>query len=220
MPVLGGGSSGVQGLTSAVFPLAMPPLPGFATISVKMHDVIGVTRSPFNSTTQSFEWPGDYLMATVSLPPCSKQLARAWCAFLALLRGRSGSFLLGDSSLPLPQGSVLGAPLVNGASQTGKTLVTDGWTASKTGVLRSGDWISIGSGLTQRLYMNLLDVNSDSGGNATLNLYPRLRESPANNAVITVNGAQGCFRLASNDRQFDVDNALIYGIKFDAEEAI
>lgn len=223
MPVFGGGASGTPqaGLTSVTYPLALPLLPGFASIAIKMHDVVGVSRSPFTSTTQSFEWPGDYLAAAVNLPPMAKQNARAWCAFLAACRGRSGSFLLGDSSGKYPQGNPQGsAPRVNGANQTGKSLVTDGWPASGTYLLRSGDWIQIGSGASARLYMNLTDVSADAGGNATLYLYPRLRESPPDNAAVAYNVPQGLFRLTSNDREFDVDNALTYGIKFEAEEAI
>jgi hypothetical protein len=215
------GSSAGIGLTSAVFPLALPALPSFASIKVKMHDVVGVSESPYTLSRQSFEWPGKKLFAAMSLPPGTLQdTGRAWVAFLALMRGRAGVCLLGDTSLPVPRGSAAGVPLVNGANQAGMTLATKGWTASAPLVLRSGDWIQVGTGLTQRLYLNCLDVNADASGDATLTIYPPLRESPADGASIITQYPKGCFALTSNDREFDVDDALSYGITLSLEEAI
>ena len=34
------------------------------------------------------------------------------------------------------------------AHQTGAALITDGWTASQTGILKAGDWLQLGSGST------------------------------------------------------------------------
>ena len=95
-----------------------------------------------------------------------------------------GHVSLTDTSRPNPRGSVAGAPVVNGASQTGLTLAVRGFTAHAPLVLRSGDWIQVqaldgGGNLRTRLYKNLLDVNADESGDATLNIFPRLRESPA-----------------------------------------
>ncbi|ABF42160.1 hypothetical protein Acid345_3159 [Candidatus Koribacter versatilis Ellin345] len=220
MPVFGPTGVVIQGLTSVAYPLAMPALPGRASISIKMHDVVGVTRSPFTSSTQSFEWPGEFLQFSCSLIPCYKETARAWIAFLAALRGRSGSFLCGDSSMKFPQGDLAGAsPEVNGSNAAGsKVLAIKNLTAGTAKTLRSGDWLQVGSGLTQRLYLNLMDVDADGSGEATLNIYPRLREALTDGTAIVTNVPQGVFRLSSNDRQVDVDNALIHGIKFDAEE--
>jgi len=106
-----------------------------------------------------------------------------------------------------------GTPLVNAASQTGSSIVTDGWTATQTGILKEGDLITfasvyavnpippnlvIGTGTGNlQVFRVTADVNSDGGGNATIPIFPAITvtgirktasNSPANNAVITVLG--------------------------------
>lgn len=109
-----------------------------------------------------------------------------------------------------------GTPLVKGASQnvtyatskdTGtQTLVTDGWTASKTGLLKKGDVFTIAGVFavnpiskqsTGRLqtFVVKADADSDGSGNSTLTIAPAIITSgayqtvsaaPADNAAITV----------------------------------
>ncbi len=77
------------------------------------------------------------------------------------------------------QGTEGGGGLVNGASQTGFNLISDGWTAS-THIFKPGDYIAV----EDRFYMITQNAVSDSGGNCTLQITPRLRVSPTNNAII------------------------------------
>ncbi|MEK9722042.1 MAG: P22 phage major capsid protein family protein [Rhodospirillaceae bacterium] len=106
-------------------------------------------------------------------------------------------------------GAYTGTPLVNGASQTGSSLVTDGWGTSITGVLKQGDIITLASvngvnpvsksnNSVLQQFVVTADVNSDGSGNATIPIYPAITTSgasqtvtgsPADNAAITVLGA-------------------------------
>jgi hypothetical protein len=106
----------------------------------------------------------------------------------------------------LTVGNYAGAGVVNGAGQTGSSLVTNGWTASRTGLFNVGDIITISgvnainpkSRVSTGALQNFLitaAVNSDSGGNATLSIYPAITTSgayqtvsvsPANLATIAV----------------------------------
>lgn len=83
-----------------------------------------------------------------------------------------------------------GTPLVNGASQTGSSLVTDGWPASTT-VLKAGDVIRV-AGVNQVLSLTA-DAVSNGSGQATLAINPPLYSSasPGDNAVITTNATPG-----------------------------
>ncbi len=87
-----------------------------------------------------------------------------------------------------PNGAGGGTPLVNGASQTGSALVTDGWSVSITNVVRAGDVIRI-AGLSP-LYRITADANSNGSGQATLGISPPIPagSSPADNAAITRTG--------------------------------
>jgi hypothetical protein len=111
-------------------------------------------------------------------------------------------------------------PAVLGAGQTGKTLTVDGIGGNFVGVWLAGDYLQIGTGTTQRLHKILTDVNGDSSGHATIDIFPRLRESPADRTQVIWLNCTGNFRLQDNLRSWDIDEALIYGISFSAVEAI
>ena len=102
-----------------------------------------------------------------------------------------------------------GTPLVNGAAQTGASLITDGWTASVTGLLKKGDVFTIAdvnavnpqnrqSTGALRQFVVVADVDSSGAGAATITISPSIVASgafktvdaaPADNAAITVLGA-------------------------------
>lgn len=110
-------------------------------------------------------------------------------------------------------GAYAGTGVVNGANQTGSSIVTNGWTASVTGLLNAGDVITFGgvnnvnpknrqSTGSLANFVVTANVNSDSGGNATIPISPALTPpsgatsvayqtvsaSPANLAAVTVTG--------------------------------
>lgn len=106
-------------------------------------------------------------------------------------------------------GALGGTPAVNGAGQTGSTLVTDGWTASAASRLKKGDVFTIanvfavnpqsGQSTGQlRQFVVTADVSSDGSGNASIPIYPAIDATtafktvnavPADNALLTVLGA-------------------------------
>jgi hypothetical protein len=151
-----------------------------------------------------------------------RQDAENWVAFLLSLKGQVGTFLLGDPNCFDAQGSARttpGTPLVNGASQTGDTLIIDGLPTSVTGYLLPGDYIQLGSGSTAQLYKVLTQVDT-SGGGATLDLWPNLRSSPGDNTAVVVANTKGRFRLKDNITQWNINEISSYGITFDCVEAI
>jgi hypothetical protein len=110
-------------------------------------------------------------------------------------------------------GAYAGTGVVNGAGQTGSNLITNGWTASITGLLNIGDVITVAgvnainpknrqSTGSLRNFVVTAAVNSDTGGNATIPIYPAITPSPiatpvaygtvtaspASGAAITVKG--------------------------------
>jgi hypothetical protein len=104
-------------------------------------------------------------------------------------------------------------------SAGGEELYSDGWTAA-TVILKAGDYISVGSGTTTRLYKIMQDVTSDAQGCAELHLWPTLREVPADNAAIAVADCTGAFRLFGGPSTWNVDDAQFYGLQFSAIEAV
>lgn len=109
-----------------------------------------------------------------------------------------------------PQG---GTPVVNGAGQTGSSIITNGWTAAAAKRLSKNDVITFAgvfavnpqtrqSTGTLRQWVVTADVLSDGAGNATIPIvgpsgnglitagpFQNATASPANSAAITVQGA-------------------------------
>jgi hypothetical protein len=92
-------------------------------------------------------------------------------------------------------GGGTGAPLVNGAGQSGASLVTDGWTGANP-VLRAGDLLTV-AGVPYTLRVTA-DV-SHSAGAATLAIDPPIAaaDAPSDNAALTVTGVTLLAYLAS-----------------------
>jgi hypothetical protein len=106
-------------------------------------------------------------------------------------------------------GPLGGTPLVNGAAQTGSSLVTDGWAALAAARLKQGDVFTIANvfgvnpqnrqstGALQQFVVTA-DVSSDGSGNATIPIFPAITLTgafqtvnalPADNAALTIVGA-------------------------------
>jgi len=184
--------------------------------------IVGSSESVFTGSQQLYQFQGEWWEAEVTLPPLTRTYAADWLASLVSLRGMFGTMYLGDWDGRTARGtasSSAGTPLVNGASQTGNSLVIDGATASQTGYLKAGDYIQIGSGSDQRLHMVVADANTDGSGNATLSIEPALRSSPTDNTTITLANAKGVFRLSANETGWDANAISRYGITFAVREA-
>lgn len=201
------------------FPVTFPDL-GIRSMTIRAKSTVGVSASPFTGQQQVFQHQGQWWEAEVSMPPMAREDAEVLISFLLKMNGRYGTFLLGDPLASEPMGVASGTPVVNGADQTGNELVTDGWSTSVTNILKAGDWIQLGSGSASRLHKVIESVNSDSGGNATLTIWPNLRSSPSDNATITVISPKGQWRLSSNEMPYSVDEASIFGITFACVEAL
>lgn len=129
-------------------------------------------------------------------------------------------------------GALGGTPLVKGASQTGASIATDGWSNS-TKVLLAGDIITLAGCYsvnpvsrisTGRLMQFVVteDVTSDGSGNATIKVSPSIvtsgatqnaTASPTNDGAVTLLGAAGAIApvsLAFNEGAFCLVGADLY----------
>lgn len=196
-----------------------PNAPCIASVTMTLVRTVGITASPFTKEEQAFKWPGEIWMADFKLPSLTSRAAAApWLAFGARLEGKWGRFLMGDPAARLPRGQPTGTPVVDGASNTGNTLETRGWSANAQGVLLEGDYIQIGTGVSSRLKMVTQDVNADSSGEATISIAPDLGSSPADGTAIITTNARGIFRLTENSFSWSVDPGPVYRISFSAVE--
>jgi hypothetical protein len=199
---------------------AMPAHPGAAAIEIAMNDAVAVVTSPFTRQEQAQSWPGgDFWDATITLPPMTPLVAAGWRGFLAELRGRANVLQLSDPSAMKPGPAPVGAPVANSTGTNNlpmtTSLVTRGWPASTPRLMLRGQEFQIG----YRLHMVCGDVASDSGGNATLSVYPSLRETPADGAALNLVRPAGLFRLAANRRSVQWSPGRMVSLSFKCVEA-
>lgn len=190
------------------YPLALPTHTGIRSIEFRSVNAVAYERSPFTFVGQAQASAGQMWMADVTLPPMKRADAEKWVAWLISLRGQFGTFYLGDPLADDAAGTATSATITGIA---GNNYVT----TTMTGTLLAGDWFSLGSGSSKRLYK----VTADRSGSGTMYIYPSLRAN-ASSAAADLTYPQGLFRLASNETSWSVSEASIYGISFSAMEAV
>lgn len=183
-------------------------------------DVVAVSKSPFTSAMSVFAHPGEYWQASVKTPPMRPDNAEPWISTFMSLRGQYGTILLGDSARKTPRGAVSGSPVVNGGSQTGFELSVRSLPLSTAGVLLAGDYIQIGTGADSRLHKVMKDATSNGSGIATLDIWPRIRTSPADGAAIIYSNPVGVFRRDSNEMPWTWDIPVVTSITMGFVEAL
>lgn len=195
-------------MTAPTFPTGI-----VSTAERKLAVASATTQSPFTGTQKVQDWGGEWWEYSINLVVRTDADGRALSAFMAALRGPVNPFLFDDPSIR--QTGSYGTPLVNGAGQTGNTLVTDGWGADG---LKAGDFFSLGSDVDTRIYQLTADV-TPSAGAATLQFVPALRSSPADNDALEVVSPKVLLRLTSPVPS-QISAGSLYRISFAAREAI
>ena len=201
------------------YPLTFPTNVGVQTQRFALVRTVAVSSSPFTGQDQVVQHEGEFWTTQIKFPPMLKVNAAPIIAFLLQLRGRRGTFALGDQDRKTIQGVATGTIRVNGASQTGNQIALDGFANSTNNVFKAGDYIQIGS----YLYMVTEDVNSNGSGEANVKIEPALRsgiETINNDDAVIYSSTTTLMRLDNNEFQWDTDQVSNYGISFACSEAL
>jgi hypothetical protein len=89
-------------------------------------------------------------------------------------------------------------PLVDGGSQTGTSLQTDGWLPGDG--LNKGDYIAFENGTFRELHILTADSFADSNGDMTISVAPKIRRSPSDNAAVILEKPTGEFIALDNNQ--------------------
>ena len=190
------------------YPLATPTTIGIESIELRAVNAVAVSQSPFTFKQQVISHGGQKWEASVNIPSVHRDKAAEWKAMLVGLKGQTGTFLLGDPDYATPQGTVSSCVASGSAGDDAVSVVM-------TGTLKAGDYIQLGSGSSAKLHQVLLDQDGDG----SLEIWPSLRTNYSNQSVV-FNAPKGVFRLATNMTSWSINNASIYGISFEAVEAV
>ena len=193
---------------------AIPTTVGFSSVEFGLQNNNQVFESPLSNSIQVSELTGARWYATFNLPPMKKDNALEYIGFLQRLQGRVHSFYGYDANHRSPSGTIAGSTLlVNGASQTGTSLVLDGG-ANSTLVLKAGDFFSVNN----ELKMVTANATTDGSGDVTVNFVPSLRSSPSENASITTTNPVCTMKLTGDSSTYSINTSSIYGISFSGVE--
>ena len=190
------------------YPLATPTTIGIESIELRAVNAVAVSQSPFTFKQQIVSHSGQKWEASVNIPSVHRDKAAQWKAMLVGLKGQTGTFLLGDPDYVTPQGTVSSCVLTGNVGDETANVVM-------TGTLKAGDYIQLGSGSSSKLHQVLLDQDGDG----TIEIWPSLRSDYTSSTVV-FNSPKGVFRLATNMTSWSINNASIYGISFEAVEAV
>ncbi|MDB4215785.1 hypothetical protein N9796_00380 [bacterium] len=190
------------------YPLSTPTTIGIESIELRAVNAVAVSQSPFTYKQQVISHGGQKWEASVNIPSVHRDKAAQWKAMLVGLKGQVGTFLLGDPDYATPQGTVSSCTLTGSVGDDTVNVVM-------TGTLKAGDYIQLGSGSSAKLHQVLLDQDGDGD----LEIWPSLR-SDYTDATVTFDNPKGVFRLSNNVTSWSINNASIYGISFEAVEAL
>ena len=203
------------------YPLSLPTTPDFTKAKWGLNRRVGVSESPFTGAQQTYEYSYALWSATLSLPPMKRTQAAEWEAFLLKLRGRRGTFLLGNPDAKTPRGSVTGSiTLYTAASVGDDSLVIQSNQNSTVGIFKAGDYLQLGGSGTAKLYAVVDDASSNASGVVTVNIEPALKVAASSGAAVTYTNPKGVFRMQTSELGWDTDEVSTYGISFACLEAL
>ena len=113
-------------------------------------------------------------------------------------------------------GTAVGSGVVNGAIQTGSSIVTDGWGVNQPILLEIGDYFEINGELKQVT----LRAASDGAGNSTIQFQPPIRKSPADGSAVITTNPKVTMRLTSPFTAHSLSAPVIYAVSIEAEEVL
>ena len=158
--------------------IQLPPLPReteYAPRPVRegepLRAATGGARLPINRT-------GDHWAMEIALPDLDAEGGREIVADLLMGGGQTVRVYLPQSEIDT---GAPGSPRVKGASQFGTELEADGFDPFV--VIRKGWWVTIETDGRGRLYFTQAEVIADAAGEATLSLWPSLRETEDNDVI-------------------------------------
>ena len=193
-----------------------PSSPAFNSLNISSVQPTFVSRS-ISGRRQSRQIGGQYFRMRASFPPMTRAEFAPIYAFVMKQRGRYESFTLIPPVLNAGLGSPAGTPLVNGASQTGRTIVTDGWSASIT-IFKAGDYLKFAN--HDKVYTVTADATSDGSGDSTISIEPALVTSPADDSAITYTSVPFTVALRSGIQEFDTGTSGLFSFEIDFEEVL
>lgn len=151
--------------------IELPATPAPNGVEVELLDYGAVLRSPTGGSSLRVNRAGSRFKVTVSYPPMKPAVARQFTA--RLQKAKRDGLRIEFPLLDAPQG-VPGAPVLDGAGQTGTSVALTGITPGYA--IHEGYWLTLVDADDSRyLHQATTVAVADGTGNATVGIEPPLR---------------------------------------------
>lgn len=171
--------------------------------------------SSLNAFEQFRELPGSRWFGSFTWSGRKGVDAKTLKGIFSSLNGPVGTFTItppDSESL----GTFLGAGKVNGASQTGNQLITNGWDINQPLLGSIGDYIEINN----ELKILTANASSDGSGNSTLTFAPAIRKSPADLSDVITTNPKLTARIVGESPVWALSAPIIHAISIDCSEVV
>lgn len=158
---------------------------------------------------------GTRFRISVSMPPMtSRQVGRVWVS--RLVRGKQEGVRMPYPLLDFDPGSP-GTVLINGAGQSGTSLIVDG--ATPNYIFREGQPFSVLTSGKHHLYMVSAETIASNTGTATLPITPMLRRQHLNNDPCYFGEPMIEGFIQGDELSWNLSLEHLIGIQFDITES-
>lgn len=155
-------------------------------VSIRSLDNTAVFNSPLIASAQTIDRGGLKWGMNLTFTNLQNDDRAELLGIILALRGRANRIRVNVHDNP-KRGLYGGTPLIDGAAQTGSSVAVKGCSNNITNWIRRGDYFSVIVNGDHELKMCTEDADSNGSGLiAALKFEPRLRDSPADSAIITV----------------------------------
>lgn len=169
-------------------------------------------RSSFGSQAREIAAP--VWISTIEATP---KRPTQWQALMLQLRGRSNQLAMWNMERPAPAGTMRGVMTIGATLQGATTLlITAPGQAGKT--LLAGDFVGVGSGLTQQVVMVVADAAANGSGVISVTVEPPLRNAFAAGASVTWSKPCALFRRNDSIAQWSREPGVTRGMMLDLIE--
>lgn len=193
----------------------MPTTPNFIKSSWSLNRATSLTQSAFTGKQVVAEFPIALWSAQVELPPMKKETAYAWQAFFLKLRGRKGTFKIGDPDHKTPRGTARDGDLTLAAQADANDTTLSMQTSSGSETLKAGDYIQIGDQL-----LMVVDDATITASATDVNVEPFVKSTVSSGSAVVCESAKAVMRMSADMSTWSADHLSNYGLKFTCIEAV